>query len=214
MGCYDDSGARLLSSKVTNTNDMTVAECFASCAGYSYFGTEYGIEYWCGNTQPSDSKNPEADCNIPCIGDDSQVCGAGYRLSVYLVSGSSYSPSLSSGSNTGGASGASSGSSVSPSSAASTSAGISPATVTGFAYQDCYVDNIPQRVLADDSTNGSTMKTEKCAAYCSTYTWFGVEYSTECYCGASLDTGSNRTSEGDCGMTCAGNSAESCGGLN
>ncbi|KPI42280.1 putative fungistatic metabolite [Cyphellophora attinorum] len=56
-----------------------------------------------------------------------------------------------------------------------------------------------------------TTTTESCAAFCSTYEFFGTEYGAECYCGGSL-TYNTTLSESSCNMACSGNSAEKCGG--
>lgn len=53
-----------------------------------------------------------------------------------------------------------------------------------------------------------------CQAYCSAYTYFGVEYARECYCGNSFGTGSTLVADSDCSMTCAGEAAEFCGAGN
>lgn len=60
------------------------------------------------------------------------------------------------------------------------------------------------------------MTLESCAANCTNYAWFGTEYGRECYCGATLDSSSSKTSgstiNGACSKTCGGNSTEICGG--
>jgi hypothetical protein len=48
---------------------------------------EYGEECWCGdiaNVVPNGATlQAETDCNMPCSGNASQICGAGNRLSYY-----------------------------------------------------------------------------------------------------------------------------------
>ena len=45
VGCRTDSvQARVLSEKNTAYDTMTIQSCQADCAGYTYFGTEYGRE--------------------------------------------------------------------------------------------------------------------------------------------------------------------------
>jgi hypothetical protein len=57
---------------------------------------------------------------------------------------------------------------------------------------------------------------ENCAAACSAYTYFGVEYSQECYCGNVINAGSVNTSTianpNPCNLVCADNPNEYCGG--
>ena len=57
------------------------------------------------------------------------------------------------------------------------------------------------------------MTVEMCATYCSkNYLFFGVEYSGECYCGNSLQSGSVLRPPTECNMVCDGASLEFCGG--
>lgn len=53
-----------------------------------------------------------------------------------------------------------------------------------------------------------------CADFCAGYTYFGVEYSFECYCGNSFNAGSVETSESECNMLCAGSECTYCGAGN
>jgi hypothetical protein len=54
---------------------------------------EYGEECWCGdiaNVVPNGATlQADSDCNMPCSGNASQVCGAGNRLSYYTWNSSS-----------------------------------------------------------------------------------------------------------------------------
>ncbi len=54
-------------------------------------GMEYGRECWCGNEAAVKSLGrtfyPESDCNMPCPGNASTICGAGNRLSYYTWAG-------------------------------------------------------------------------------------------------------------------------------
>ncbi|KAL0929910.1 WSC domain-containing protein-like protein 5 [Colletotrichum truncatum] len=74
---------------------MTVEKCATACAGYKYFGLEYGRECFCGNTINSDSvETPIGDCSFPCPGNPSQKCGAGNRLNMYSCSVTATQPLL------------------------------------------------------------------------------------------------------------------------
>jgi hypothetical protein len=80
----------------------------------------------------------------------------------------------------------------------------------------CYVDNIagnainPNKgaLLGDDA-----LTVEICAAFCSDYFYFGVEFARECYCGDSLEYAVFATS-GNCNTPCGGVPDEICGGAN
>ncbi|KAF4825695.1 WSC domain-containing protein [Colletotrichum siamense] len=191
VGCFADGNARVLPSKQFTSDSMTAAACAANCAGYTYFGTQWSRECWCGNTLPTVSA-PDADCSMTCTGSSSETCGGSLRLSVY-------------GPNTKAV--------YNPGSTSNTVTTTSPATVSNFAYQGCYTDNVPQRVLSGAVKFDGAMTLEMCASFCSSsnYGVFGVEYSGECYCGNSLDTASKKVAETECTMKCKGNNAELCG---
>lgn len=108
-------------------------------------------------------------------------------------------------------------SSTSPSSTTSTSpAATGPTSVQsagGFTFQGCLTEGTSARALADTNTASDSMTITKCAAFCSSYKYMGVEYSSECYCANSLSAGAVLTTNG-CTMTCSGNSTTLCGGPN
>lgn len=55
QGCYTDSGsARVLAGKVVYDSKMTNEKCAAGCTGFTYFGTEFASQCYCGN----EFKNP------------------------------------------------------------------------------------------------------------------------------------------------------------
>jgi hypothetical protein len=86
-GCHTDSvGARVLTGNYITSSAMTVEMCAAFCQGYSYFGTEYGVECYCGNVFANPTNQvPESDCKFKCGGNNAELCGAGNRLSLYGV---------------------------------------------------------------------------------------------------------------------------------
>ncbi|KAI0203467.1 WSC domain-containing protein [Astrocystis sublimbata] len=88
-GCYLDSNpSRALASKQTASSDMTNGACATFCSGYKYFATEYSSECYCGDiVAPGNTKAASADCSMVCAGDDSQLCGAGNRLTLYAING-------------------------------------------------------------------------------------------------------------------------------
>ncbi|KAK6507971.1 hypothetical protein TWF481_006391 [Arthrobotrys musiformis] len=77
----------------------------------------------------------------------------------------------------------------------------------------CYIDGISGKALryqfADDALTPSL-----CATICSSrgYSYYGVEYSRECYCDNSINTASFQVLSEECDMTCAGDSSIKCGG--
>ncbi|KAI4287646.1 MAG: hypothetical protein L6R35_003099 [Caloplaca aegaea] len=211
-GCYTEGvGGRALANKQTASDEMTVASCGAFCSDYQYFGIEYRSECFCGNLIGNNAaKVAETDCRMTCSGNSTQYCGGANRLTVYGKSGSSSSSS-------------STGSSIATgtaSSAATTSSTGNPGgptavpTVAGFASQGCYTEGTNVRALGDAVTANGAMTVEKCAAFCSSYTYFGVEYSSECYCGNTIGTGAIPATDNGCTMVCGGNPSQLCGGGN
>lgn len=54
-----------------------------------------------------------------------------------------------------------------------------------------------------------------CAAYCTQYAWFGVEYGAECYCGPyPASSAVLATKQTDCNMACPGDKTALCGAGN
>eukprot|EP01059_Diplonema_ambulator_P016847 TRINITY_DN28820_c0_g1_i1.p1 TRINITY_DN28820_c0_g1~~TRINITY_DN28820_c0_g1_i1.p1 ORF type:complete len:2516 (+),score=639.61 TRINITY_DN28820_c0_g1_i1:711-7550(+) len=79
-------------------------------------------------------------------------------------------------------------------------------------YVGCYQDSSTYRVLAGPRYSGSNYNTpEQCLKFCNTrgYSYFGVEYKSECYCGNSFNN--TRTIEASCDRICTG-SSDICGG--
>ncbi|KAJ4010351.1 hypothetical protein NW752_005026 [Fusarium irregulare] len=118
-GCYTDNsskGRALTWPMDVDGSKMTPSTCLNACAdqGFPLAGLEYGGECYCGNVLANDTVKANVDdCNVPCNGDKTLLCGGPSRLSVYISndllslqpcgwtpSGSSSSSSLSSTSTT------------------------------------------------------------------------------------------------------------------
>lgn len=87
-----------------------------------------------------------------------------------------------------------------------------PTPSNGWAYLGCYVDALTPRTLpygAPAIASGMTVEgcEQECAAQ--SYTFAGVEYGNECWCGNTIPP--TTASASDCNMSCKGNSAEMCG---
>jgi hypothetical protein len=84
-GCFVDGNPRALAYSAGSTSTNTPYKCASTCQslGYKYAGVEYGSECYCSNTAPTSSAKA-TDCNMACSGDNTQTCGAGNRLSVYV----------------------------------------------------------------------------------------------------------------------------------
>jgi hypothetical protein len=77
-----------------------------------------------------------------------------------------------------------------------------PATVGAYTYLHCHSDNTTIRTLQSAYIGAADMTIENCAVYCTGYTYFGVEYSQECYCSNTLTFGSYIATDGRCDMHC------------
>lgn len=89
-GCITDSGPRALIGKSSTDDKMTLEMCAGSCAGFKYFGVEYGRECYCGdafNAAAGSVAAPggDGDCSFLCPGDQLEFCGAGWRMSSYVL---------------------------------------------------------------------------------------------------------------------------------
>ena len=223
LGCYTEAtNTRALSGLENPYNGVnnTVEACAIACAGFSYFGVEYGAECYCGNSfnagsvvATGGSDPTQNGCNMVCNGNANELCGGGNRLNAYQVNGT-----------------AATSTSVTTSTAASITISTATATPTGpltvgnfagYAYLGCYSEATNARALSDlqNPIPATNVSVEACAAACSVYTYFGVEYSQECYCGNTINTGSalvagTTPAITGCSMLCAANSTEYCGGPN
>ncbi|KAG8829858.1 hypothetical protein FRC17_005894 [Serendipita sp. 399] len=86
--CWQDSANnRILKQKqVIPEGSMSVQKCIDRCAaaGFSSAGVEFGKECFCDNiTYPPSQSQDMSECNKPCTGDGSQICGGANRILIY-----------------------------------------------------------------------------------------------------------------------------------
>ncbi|GME50293.1 wsc-domain-containing protein [Neofusicoccum parvum] len=88
LGCYSEAkSGRALSDKSTSQSGMTVENCALYCSGYNYFGVEYGVECYCGNTVACSSVSSLAtNCSMTCGGNSTEYCGNGGYLNITATS--------------------------------------------------------------------------------------------------------------------------------
>ncbi|KAL2015668.1 hypothetical protein VTK56DRAFT_5046 [Thermocarpiscus australiensis] len=189
-GCYTEVPTRALTgSTLVNYTSMSVTECETHCTGFDLWGLEYGGECYCGDALAQGSFPAfSTDCAMPCPGDATQVCGGPNRLSLY---GTSTEPP--------------------------------PFTpyphepVTAHQYEGCFTEAEGVRALSGASAfSASAMTVDGCGDYClnSGFTWFGLEYAAECYCGDALNVNSTLVDDSECSMACSGDPNDACGGPN
>ncbi|TFK36071.1 glycosyl hydrolase family 71-domain-containing protein [Crucibulum laeve] len=199
LGCYPDYSPRTLANGLyLSENTQTVAKCLASCSaqGYKYAGTEYGIECFCSNSITAGvTATSSSECNMPCAGKASDICGGGNRISIYSSTGAAPT-----------------------SSATTTPTATSPtATSTSFSYYGCVAEGTTgsRRALTSASFSQSNMTPQVCQTLCAGYQYAGVEYGSECYCGNTL-TNNGATGAvipaSNCASSCSGDASQVCGG--
>ncbi|CAP71028.1 uncharacterized protein PODANS_6_3990 [Podospora anserina S mat+] len=72
---------------------MTNLMCSRICAGFKYFGTEIGIDCYCGNRieeRTPSAKANEWDCSVKCPGNNrgrKEVCGGDWSISIWEKTG-------------------------------------------------------------------------------------------------------------------------------
>ncbi|KAH6603806.1 wsc domain-containing [Trichoderma cornu-damae] len=202
VGCYKENNpGRQLSSQLYGDNDSTNSKCISACAekNYAYCGTQYHTECWGGNTVPN-LKVDDSNCNYYCGGDINQVCGGngdgtGAYISVFADAlpsdGDTTEPPLPAG------------------------GPVVNAGVGGYVSIGCYTEATGGRALPYEvATDKRTVA--RCVGACGAgrYTYAGVEYGGECWCGDSLGDGAVSAPTTECAMTCNDNSTEYCGGPN
>lgn len=197
LGCYlEPSTTRLLPHSLGSSPTQTPQQCALSCRSqnYKFSGTEYGSECWCSNNLPSSESlaRTSTECNMPCSGSSSEMCGAGNRLSVVVDDTweSRISVPLS-----------------------------YESWMFQACYLDNTGSRTLPHLLSLSSTGGSSNTTvQNCLQAClkRSFSFCGVEYHSECYGGdtspsASVAIGEDPLAAG-CNYPCNGNGSQACGG--
>ncbi|TDZ35465.1 WSC domain-containing protein [Colletotrichum spinosum] len=95
-----------------------------------------------------------------------------------------------------------------------------PATVRSqWQYAGCFKDLTDgQRLFTGAFSASDDMSLDKCAAFCTTaapgggaFSYFGVEYGRECFCGWDVQAAKMQTAESECSFSCPGSSVGLCG---
>ncbi|KAH7419627.1 WSC domain-containing protein [Cadophora sp. MPI-SDFR-AT-0126] len=143
LGCYLDSTPPTLSTRtdiVGGDSAMTIENCQTACfsSGLTYAGLEAKSQCWCGDYVANELAN-STDCNMPCAGNSTQICGGVGRINVYKGVIPSSSTSSSTISTSTSASSASAPTSTSPVSFDGLCGPSSPksATCAGSAFGNC-----------------------------------------------------------------------------
>ncbi|KAJ7120963.1 glyoxal oxidase N-terminus-domain-containing protein [Mycena epipterygia] len=192
-GCVrEPTSGRTLTNYSFTDPGMTVDKCVATCnsKGFHIAGAEYSADYitdecYCGDafqgTSSGGGSTASSDCTMPCAGEATQQCGAGNRLSIY--------------------------------STPQKTAPSGPTLPTGWKYVACTNEPTGGRLLTGYSFTSASLTVESCISTCQSrgFSYAGVEYANECYCGSGYAPTAVTASETDCSMPCAGKPSEICG---
>jgi len=72
FGCASNQ-TEILTGPVLTSSDVTQATCADFCEDYLFYGFEFGVECFCGDTVVSGLLDA-SDCNYPCNGIDGSPC--------------------------------------------------------------------------------------------------------------------------------------------
>ena len=88
--CFEDDSSRILPEEKTVpavTPDLCKQACFVE-NDYDFAGVQNGNSCWCGDEEPPISNLlADSECNKPCAGDQSAMCGAAWKNNVFKKSG-------------------------------------------------------------------------------------------------------------------------------
>ncbi|KAK7956344.1 uncharacterized protein PG986_005566 [Apiospora aurea] len=192
QGCYKEpSGRRGLPDKVFAYDSMTLESCAVNCTNYAWFGVEYGRECYCGASLDSGASKTSGTtfngaCNKPCGGNSNQICGDRSMFSLFYSS----DPAKIDG---------------------------PPKIVDGnanYTYYGCVAEPKTGRALVDRNGSYPSMTVPQCLTWASSkgYKYAGLEYSTECWGGNTLNPDATNKTNATCSMYCGGNQRTYCGG--
>jgi hypothetical protein len=191
---------------------MTNAKCQDACrsSGYILAGTEYSGECYCDNQYQgggAPAPDGETQCNMPCNGNQTEICGGPNRLTMWKwYSGSETTVPVGSASATSAPASKTSSIAVTP---------VATGLPQGFQYKGCFVDGIGYRILDYQQPDDQQMTISSCSTLCASagYEIAGMEYSAQCFCDSIVRMGGQlASSDSDCNMKCAGNADQTCGG--
>ncbi|CAI6337783.1 unnamed protein product [Periconia digitata] len=196
-GCYTDSvGKRTFGGGGFDSDSMTNLKCVQYCAdkNFDYAGTEYSRECYCDNFVNNGGQKVTDGCTMSCAGNSTEPCGGPNRLTVYqnnVVQDPAHAPARPS---------------------------VNPG-VNGYRSLGCYTDDVGTRTLSigvGTTGGGQSLTVALCISACASghYSYAGVEYSGQCFCGNVIAGTGAPADASTCDMVCNGNTTEYCGGAN
>ena len=192
VGCYTNvntSSTLAISRGVWSQNDWSF--CASLCQQDTFVGVENGSSCYCGKVLGEGATPaPEAQCNVPCAGNSSEICGGstvgGYGfISVFACGKVPPAPP--------------------------------PPACTVTNDLGCYTEHNGNSTLPIYRGSFSTMDRRFCTKLCrpdvsSKSAFMGIQNGTECWCGNALSKDSVPAPASECSVACPGNTSETCGG--
>ncbi|GIL50430.1 hypothetical protein Vafri_6536, partial [Volvox africanus] len=194
IGCFQDQDDwRVLPDMYEQSDKMTIDHCreVALAQGYIYFGVEAGTQcFGANNISRAQTNGRSAYCNWRCAGDDSQVCGGDWVISIYRTSEPQPSPPPP----------------LPPS--------PPPPSLRKEDLVGCYYDTKDNRVLPLllDASDNMTVATCRADALKRGFLLYGVEAGRECWGGDDLARATSLGPSTTCDWPCSGDDCEVCGG--
>ena len=74
---------------IYNISILSVNYFYLQYSGFAYFGAQFSRQCYCGTSYDKHGAADESDCDMVCLGNANQTCGARWRNSVYKIHGMS-----------------------------------------------------------------------------------------------------------------------------
>lgn len=87
LGCFKDSIPRAIYELYFSDPMQSVEMCLKNCAenDYKYFGVQNGAECYCSMTNDYDKYGSSTECDVLCLGNQSETCGGIMANQVYEI---------------------------------------------------------------------------------------------------------------------------------
>jgi hypothetical protein len=88
IGCYAQNPNRSILELNMNPNgdaSLSVSKCKNSCyrGAYIFAGMQEGNQCWCSNYVAGEWAKNQPDCNMPCTGNQAEICGGNGVVNVF-----------------------------------------------------------------------------------------------------------------------------------
>ena len=184
LACYSDdpSNRALTGPSYCDDTGLAQEKCIEFCdsKGYSLAGVEFGSECYCGYSLSS-SAATQAESDCSMTCTGNGDEVCGAGNRLNVFTNGDSTPTTDPGSN-------------------------------GFTSQGCYSDSPSARTLTTQMSLSGNVRVSDCTTACSNagYPYAGLEYGSECYCGATLQNNAQLSTS--CNMACTADKTTLCGG--